>query len=139
MHRLAFALLPLALALVACQPPPPPRTAPTPTPQAAPKPDPTAKAIAAYRTKLAEADPDGAIVARVEEAGARGAAAVAITDDWQLLPESTRENSATDLYKLWVSAWVESGGDRDVAQLLIVNRHGKTVAQGTAAWVRLKD
>lgn len=42
-------------------------------------------------------------------------------------------------YTIWVGEWVQAGGDRNGAQLFVVNRHGKTLAHAASGMMKLKD
>lgn len=136
MTRTIAAIAALTLALAACQAPPPP--APPAATQPAPRPDPTPNALQSYQASLAESDPAQAVVVKVESLSTKGAAGVTVIEGWQLLPAVSRENSAQDLYNIWVGEYVGAGGSRSEAQILILDRSGKTVAQVHSGGVRLK-
>jgi hypothetical protein len=130
--------LALGLLLLGCQPAPPPRPPAAAQPAPAPRPDPTPKALQAYQAAIREADPDGAVVTNVEALGMKGAAGVTVVERWQTMEPHIRENSAKDLHNIWVGEFVKAGGDRTQAQILIFDRHGKTIAQVHAGGVVLK-
>lgn len=101
--------------------------------------DPAATALAAYEDEIRKADPDRLAVTKIEGLGMEGAAGVTVTEAWQLLPAVSRENNAKDLHNIWVLEVVKAGGSRSTAQILIFNRHGKTIAQVHPGGVRLKE
>jgi hypothetical protein len=94
-------------------------------------------AIDAFLAKLNQADPSGALVSEVGEAGQDGAIALRVTDNWRMLPMPTREGNAQDLYNIWVDEWTKSGGNRSLAMVFFVDRSGNTVGRVTSAGVKL--
>lgn len=82
-------------------------------------------AIASYRSRLSEIDPDGSLIVGAELSPVPGEVVITVGDSWHREAKQNRLQAAQNLWKIW--AHVSNPDNPDKARIKIVDMNGNRV------------